>query len=167
MYASIRPAARAHAADAVIHVSSQPATKSGTEPMTFLKILGSHYRLTEVYYEVSARLCPHRWAVNRWQRDPDDYSGGHFHRGGKRVEDWASARPRLEEIAKATLDQFTADVPQWKQESVRLCLLRDWENAQAAVTRREAQLRDAQAEERQAYAALHHTADDAGAEVPS
>jgi hypothetical protein len=163
MYATIRPAARPREDTARIQVTSHPGANSGPKSFAYLRIEGSWYGVDEEYYEVSAQLYPQRWAVNRWLRYPDDYPGGYRLRTGRLVDSWERAWPRLEEIAKATLDQFAADEPQWKQESVRLCLLRDWKSAQAAVTRYEAQLRVAQAKEQQAYAALHHTADDAEA----
>jgi hypothetical protein len=159
MYAVIWPATRARdglARDGLarIEVTCQPGRSSGGEPVAFLRIRDHEYGVAELYREVPVRLDPGGEA-DRWERDVDEFEGGYFHRSGKRVDRRASTWQRLEEIAKATLDRFTADVPQWRQESVRLRLLGEWATARETVTRLDAILRDAQAEERQLYAALH------------
>lgn len=161
MYATVWPAKRDRG-DVVarVEVTSHPGTAGGAEPLTFLTIRGRAYTVAELYRRVTARLDPHRM-VQRWQAETSDYPGGYLNRSGSPVHHQTGTWTRLREIAKATLDRFAADVPDWEDESVQLLLLREWASAQETVTRLDALLRDAQAEERNLYAALHHTTDDA------
>lgn len=168
MYATVWPAKRDRG-DVVarVEVTSRPGTAVGGEPLTFLTVRGRAYTVAELYRRVTARLGPHR-VVQRWQAETSGYWGGYLNRGGGRVNHQTVTWIRLREFAKATLDRFAVDVPAWADESVQLLLLREWASAQETVTRLDALLRDARAEERELYVALHHATDDAtGTEATS
>ena len=166
LYATVCPATRDRDREfpvGLIEVTSHPGPDPGAEPVGFVTCRGREYRIAGLYRPITGRPGPDG-VVLGWRRDLRAGPGGFVSRGGTPIEPGAARWWRLDALVTATLHRFTADVPGWEAESVRLLLLREWAAAAEAVTRLEALLCDARTEERARYTAVRdsvepHTTD--------